>query len=725
MSAALLIWVLGRCRLDPTPSGFFILLLGVLVGKISWSGRWAALPGLAALIAAGTGILQAEQALAWGSDAGLLVFGLAGLGAGWLGASGKGIVLVAGLLYLLPLLPSSVWKGRLEALAGWAAVGAENPGELREVMAVRQSPIVLARLGPYGAVALREGGAVEQEGTPLNPFGRKGRAERLAGVLAGCSVAALGEKPEHVLVTGDTLGLAALSLKAQGFGLIDSVVPERALAAAQAQRIPALQKLFLHPTVRLIEKSTLLAQRHWEEIQTSVEILRYPWADGVSPWPGVGASRVRVVLLHLQQARLEDIQRIANASGNFAASLWLPPLGIDSVLLVVGPKAFSSKALQHCMEAGEEELRAWGLKNPLDLAALALSSSPEASGLSLPGLTLPAPRPPELLLTSMASSKVSDGFFPDLDPAALQARAANRALFLSLLSDSSKGDIQEALRKAQLLSNEPGGDQALGPLIAPYLAKARGALRNGQLQEASEALSTAQALFPGNADVWCLQGSLELARNESKDASKAAQSAFLSCLERDPRARLALDGLAQVARLQGNQGELEKWLRLSLSAYPDRWESAQNLGWFLFEQGRLEEAERMLKQAASTSARTENPSPLPDLALAHFYLATRSWPLALVQAERALSRKPSVEALFLKGAAHFELNQLDAATQAFEKALELDPDYYLARGGIGQVQLARKQYELAARSFEAVLERDPQNRAAKENLLRLKPLLKR
>ena len=256
--------------------------------------------------------------------------------------------------------------------------------------------------------------------------------------------------------------------------------------------------------------------------------------------------------------------------------------------------------------------------------------------------------------------------------------------------------------------------------MKPYLDQARGAIDKKDWAAAEATLSAAEGLFPGAAEPWCWSGKAALAQQHFQ----AAAEAFEYCLERDKGRLEALDGIAFSREGLEDWAAAEKALRQALSAHPEVWTTAQNLGWFLFERGRAEEAERWLIQASARNAASSSPSPLPDLALARVYLALGKAPLALAQAQRSLSYQPTAEGHFLSGAAHYELNHLDLAEQSFSDCLEMNPDYYLAKGGIGQVQASRGQYKLAARSFEAVLEKEPGNVQAKENLARLQRFLR-
>jgi tetratricopeptide (TPR) repeat protein len=427
-------------------------------------------------------------------------------------------------------------------------------------------------------------------------------------------------------------------------------------------------------------------------------------------------------LLHLLDLDRSDFAGVIRrfTAGVPHSSLWMPPTGVDTAILAVHPTPIPWDRLDRCVQAGRADMRIFGLETALDLSALALVEDPRLPDWDYRAghfLTPSLWDAPELHLSRFREQDVT--FLEDAPPERV-ARVATRKAFLELLETAAHGATGAALSQARVLSEAPGGDRALAPLVAPYLRDARSAIEQKDWTKAGMSLSTGLALFPGSADLWCLQGRLELAQ----ERGDAAITAYTSCLERDEGRMEGLDGLALAWKQKGEAIEVEKTLRRALSLHPELWTTSHNLGFFLLEQGRVEEAERLLRQAAARCAASSSPSPLPDLALARLYLATNRPPLAMAQAERALSRGPNADAYFYKGAAATELNQLDPAEAAFLAALELRPDYPLARGGLGQVQAMRGQYKLAAESFTAVLKKDPQNVQAKENLRRLQPFLR-
>jgi tetratricopeptide (TPR) repeat protein len=249
---------------------------------------------------------------------------------------------------------------------------------------------------------------------------------------------------------------------------------------------------------------------------------------------------------------------------------------------------------------------------------------------------------------------------------------------------------------------------------------ARGGLGTRAWNDAEASIATARMLLPDAAEVRCTEGDLAAARGQLP----RAEDAYLACAKADPDALSGWEGLARVRRALGNPTGTEEALRSALAAQPGLWTASHNLGVFLLEAQRWEEAEPLLTQAAALAGRTDKAAPASTLALARLHLATDRPALALAEAERALQLEPGrPDGLAYRGAARLELGQLPIAEADFRAALDADPRSTMARAGLGQVHAARGEYDLAAAAFRAVIDQDPRNEAARENLRRLGPLL--
>jgi tetratricopeptide (TPR) repeat protein len=78
--------------------------------------------------------------------------------------------------------------------------------------------------------------------------------------------------------------------------------------------------------------------------------------------------------------------------------------------------------------------------------------------------------------------------------------------------------------------------------------------------------------------------------------------------------------------------------------------------------------------------------------------------------EKALATEPTLsKAAFYLGLTYAALFEEDKAQQAYQKAIEIDPDYTQARANYGGTLLDVGAYDEAIRQFNAVLQRDPRH----------------
>lgn len=752
-----LAWAALRGPLEPSAAASQLWLgaaaVGWLVGR---RGNLAVAVG-ALLLGGGTWAWQDAFAGALPVEPREALALVAGLGlAGGLAVSGltKGR---APLVATLGALGALLWIApRLDRSAATAAarVQATVRGDqlradaLRDVQE-RWSRVHVA-LAADGASSLhtRAGQAVAVvDGTAIGSSGRSAQAERFAAVLGSC----LTEGRERARLAGDDLGLATLGLADAGFLAVDVSTPEPAYVRALSGAAPALQRAWLTPAFRLQPVSHPALLHYGPTADLVVQVQHQPWTDARSPSLGVetfravrrglraGGAYVAVV-----PARTLAAEQLARVSRDFVrvfpgGHAWLPPAGVDTVLLAArlddGPLPWA--AFDACAKE-PARLRPYGLRTAVDLAGLHLAGPAElralpdgaplprttparTGGLRSPVLDLPlpgsgAPGAPEAL-------PPDDGFDAGAPHAELSSRRATVTRLLQTLRNAADGALPDAFAQARALADAPGGATAVAPLIEPVLTQARAAVARAAREglaspawdEAEAALTNARILAPDYAETRCVEG--ELAERRGQGAR--AEEAWRACVDGRPERVEGWNGLARIRQQRGDLVGAETALRRALEAAPERWTSAHNLGVFLLGLHRYDEAEPLLDTGAAQQARGGLADDVPQLALARLYLETRRPELALAAASRAWDLRPSPEAAFRKGAARYELGQYEGAEIEFRRALELDPGYWLARGGLGQVQAQRGQYDLAAESFREVLARDPRNAAARENLRRL------
>ncbi len=738
-------WVALRTSLDPTPESIFALTTGAVAGLALPRRGWVSAAGLTLAAAGGAVGWQAGGAVAAaGSTATTALFAALGLGAGLASprvgivtrTSIAGIVLFAGM----PFVPTAVSERMARVDATLSRDGVER---VRITTAREQSVLIAARVAATGASALRiRDGRVfaELDGAVADPLTRAGEAERFAGLLATCATPHRG----RARIGGDDLGLVAEALRNEGFLGIDTAIPDRALVRAQADALPALSRTLLHPSVRPISLPAPALLRGGADADAIVEIARTGWTDGRNHAPdahGMRAARASLhpggvyVLalgtLHLDAGTLDGIFR-SMADTFPAASLWLPPSGVDTALLVGGDAPIPWTSITAC--AATSTAAALELRDPLALGTLALADRNALGRFHVSwwkadrGLPAAARERPSLPLSEFtgAASDAQDIFMEGV-PKELSMRADARTLFLDVVRSARSGNVKEAIDQSRALAETPGGSRALDPLIRPQLELARQAMararREGAMskawQEADTALASAALIHPKSAKTRCLQGELAAATSQWE----RAEAAFSDCATLDATVPDGLDGVALVRRTRGNLAGAEEALRQSQVRFPRRWQSSHNLGFFLFESGQFDEAERWLRQAAASQSATEAADPSPHLALARLFLATDRASLAMPAARRAAAIRDSAEAEYLQGGAQWELKQTVEAEGAFRRAIHLDARHAEAHGGLGMCQAARGDYAAAADSFRTALALSPSNTAARDNLRLLAPLL--
>jgi tetratricopeptide (TPR) repeat protein len=142
------------------------------------------------------------------------------------------------------------------------------------------------------------------------------------------------------------------------------------------------------------------------------------------------------------------------------------------------------------------------------------------------------------------------------------------------------GRIDEAEALAEELMSNPA------PRVEGFLLKGRTAERRGDFEGACAELDHAMSARPCD---------LETARRRSKilfehGSADAAEQAFKSLIERDPRDASAHHNLGTVLVRMGRYEEAAQWYRQSLRYRPNHAPTYLNLGYALRDSGRLAEA---------------------------------------------------------------------------------------------------------------------------------------
>jgi len=728
--------------------------------------------GLAAGLAWGP---RRASASAWlGMPLGALLLGMPGPDAPlWLAGAVAGSALlwtlwrpaqVGGLAVAGAAATLLLLGGRPEAATlapgAWSVLRqAEAP--VQDAQARAAEAVVLAQVDAHGALDLRvpadrwdaasgrpvDGSVppmvLELDGLRAETRGRAAEAETLGGHLVGL----LAPREGTVLVLGDDAGRALTGLVSHPVGTITVATPAPVAVRGMAALDSGLRGRWLDPRVALADEQPADMLRRGRAIDAIVEVSRAPWSDAfhaaITPAhldqvrARLAPDGIYVLVLHL--GWLPDGAAAAQAA-SFAdhfpvVQAWLPPFGADSLILVGTAAPIPYRRLVARLDETPGLEATLDAEEPADLASLAIA---DGAGLrawqaelqgALPSPTALGPtltERPVLHLSGLATHIADPAALwelaPDEPQAALQARLLARASFLHLLGEASTGNMEAVFRRARELQAAGGkvGAATLEPLIEPHLRDARAALDRARTEglaskawdDALRYATTARMLAPTSPRPLDLLGDIALGRGKITSAEEDYQQA----LDLDPADVPALTGLGRAARARGDLLAAEGFLRKATDADPRDWRTWQNLGRFLAEQQRLDEGEDALRKAIQLS---EGQQAGPYLNLAELQLDQEQPAAGLLTAEKALGIQESGYAWYLRGRAHYDLDQLESAQSDFRRAVLLAPDLALARGGIGLVLWRQGELEQAADAFRTVLRLSPQNAAAREDLKRI------
>jgi tetratricopeptide (TPR) repeat protein len=751
--------------------------IGSAAAAWAWGleGRlWLALPlalvGLCGGMAMGRAP-RADKASCWGVGIGLLI-------GPWALGSGAGVI---GLGVMGSLAALSLARPSVRAVGAAVAISSVvlttsdwvpnpsrmGPGIYDEMRSTDQWSAALSQRKqarwhawvPGGTAALipdeaaapegaRQPVQIELDGLNIQAPSRAAAAEELAGHLA----ALLSPDPTGIVVLGDSTGEVVRGIDAHPTAAVQVAVPYPGLLQTLAKTDPIRRGTWLDPHVQT--QRTTPQRRLWSTLQAPaiIELSRTPWTSGEAPGitaahldavrNRLGPDGIYLLCTHLGWWPDGGPAALARqlASTFEYVQVWLPPEGADSLVWVASEAPISLQRLTERYENATGPLARLGYSGATGLAGTAIAGS---SGIAHWGAGAP-PLPsadhlgPSLFakpvfhaagLAGLESTAVDiwDTSNSSADLAEIDEVLGARRMFLALIDDATRGQIGAAFDTARALLETHGeiGAKTLEPLIDRHIKDAQAAIRLGVAEgptsdawaEAQRFATTARMIAPQSARPHVMLAEVALGRGDVQ----RAEGHFRTALRRDPTHIGALDGLARCGRLRGEDGQVEQALRSATRHAPRDWRTWHNLGIYLLEKGRLEEALEALRDAAALAPKDE-PSPL--IGMAKVYLAKDEAPGALVRAQRAIQLdKDSGIAWYLRGRAHFALERYDEAEHDFRSAILADRSLIEARGAIGQVRAIRGDYAAAAEQFKAVLTVDPSNVPARENLRRLAPLL--
>ncbi len=589
---------------------------------------------------------------------------------------------------------------------------------------------------------------LELDGTLAQSGGRQAEAEALAGHIGPL----LAPKADRTLILGDDLGLTLRAARAHAnVGAILSAMPAGGALRAMARLDSGLREAALDPRVHLTPMGPHRALLGLGEVDLLIAIARVPWAGGalLNAEPAfldtaaAHLSEDGTFVLCLHTAWLDEgalRATLAAVAARFPTlTLWMPPTGVDSLLIVATPERPWLAELTTRAARVRQPLDALGFPNPGVLAGFAVASEAILERWPAGLAPRPSPRrlsqaafePPRLHLAGLrgklgAPEEIWELKGAEAEIDALRLRIEGRDRLLALVQDAAAGRLEEVFTGASALAGgatgpvDPANQRALDALIEPQMLQAQAAVARARgeggaardWEDAQRLATTARALSPRSTGPLLIQGEVALAQSNFNRASESFEAALLL----DPTLREAHYGLARVARARRDTAGALDHLRKAAVAWPQDWRTWQNVGVFLLEQGRPDEAIPELERALALAGEREA---APALALAEAHLAMGRPTDAMVYAERGVITGGGAWAHALRGRCNFELRRYAEAEEDFRRAVLDDPSLIEARGAIGQLRAMEGDWTNAAEAFRAVLARDPSNAAARENLNRV------
>lgn len=178
-------------------------------------------------------------------------------------------------------------------------------------------------------------------------------------------------------------------------------------------------------------------------------------------------------------------------------------------------------------------------------------------------------------------------------------------------------------------------------------------------------------------------GDMNAGAVQQENLTKAIEQ-FEAVLKGDPGDLSSALWLARLYRFENQHAEAEQVLRDALRHDPDNGPALEQLSQLLMDEGRAQEAIKLLSQAAGDSA--------------------------------------SPEVLDLLGDAYSQSKDYAKAEDAYRKSADMDPDDPAHRHGLAQTLLAEDKYADALEQFKRLAEMEP---GTSENYLRMSQLYRR
>jgi Tfp pilus assembly protein PilF len=196
-------------------------------------------------------------------------------------------------------------------------------------------------------------------------------------------------------------------------------------------------------------------------------------------------------------------------------------------------------------------------------------------------------------------------------------------------------------------------------------------------------------------------------------AWRSEESIGRAIVKAAPQSALGYNHLGFALWQQGRLGEAEQEIRQAIRLNPEYAEAHNNLAYALWQQGKAGEAETELREAVRLK---------PDYADAHIQLGNillaQKRPAEAEEAYRGAvrSRPDYPEAYFNLGVVLAVQGKPAEAEAQYRQAVRLNPDYADAHNNLGEVLGGRGRHGEAEREFREALRTDPSHAGAVWNL---------
>lgn len=199
-------------------------------------------------------------------------------------------------------------------------------------------------------------------------------------------------------------------------------------------------------------------------------------------------------------------------------------------------------------------------------------------------------------------------------------------------------------------------------------------------------------------------GNILYERFDQAEGKKWLDDAMLSLENLTEREKNGIQAF-YAANIEKDLDKALRFVKLNIELYPDDVASRNNMGWYLQNQGRYEEAVHHYKKAIQIHPR----SMLPYGGLIWIYNEfTGEADSAIIWAQRMLDYAPDNGwAYFYLGSGYFPKGERILAEEAFETCAQLIPGLALNQFRLANTKRVLGKYEEAVEALEAVLDYNP------------------